>query len=155
MLGRLMVSQQEQQQRVEALSQLKAKGYSYTKLVKAAMANWQVSQRQAKRYLAKVGEGERQLLALDSDDYWGATTNQLQQQYAQAVLEGKPELALRIKAEQRKTREHYLREKQHYGHAVVNKPSSHTLSPYNGPGKPRCPDPSAIEALLAALDETE
>ncbi len=136
-----MTSQQDKAKRIDTLMNLKAQGHSYNKLVAVATKAWGVSPRQAKRYLRDVAQMERDLVSIDTGDFWGATMNQLERLRAKALQDGKPELALRIKAEQRKARDQYIKERKGTLHASSNDPDNI--------------DPSTIDALLAAIEADE
>lgn len=134
-----MTSQNEIAERVDALLGLQAQGYSYNNLIKVATQTWNVSERQAKRYLAMVKDRIADLITLDSDDYWASRHNELHRMWIKALQEGNTELALKIKIQELNAREQYMQEKGRHGTAASSPQHS--------------PHADTINSLLAALEE--
>ena len=135
----MVSSQNDIEERVDALLVLKAQGYSYNKLAKVAAQTWKISERQAKRYLALVKERELALVNEDSDEFWSVQFNELNYLRAKAMQEGQLDTVIKVKTLKFKAREQFMQEKGRHG--TTASPSQHS------------PDADAINSLLAALEE--
>jgi hypothetical protein len=89
--------------RIELLMGLKAQGYTYTQLVQAAMKQWHVSERHAKRYLREVKKLENQLASESSSEFVGRWRSKNHYLYTKAIQDSNLELARRALADEART----------------------------------------------------
>lgn len=91
-----MASQAETEQRLEMLAGLKAQGYAYSQLVRLSCQQWQISERQAKRYLHEIAQRELALASGDTRDYLGRFMARNHYLYAKAVQNNQWDLARKL-----------------------------------------------------------
>jgi hypothetical protein len=80
-----MSNQIEVNVRIDTLLALKAQGHSYSKLVQVACQHWQVSERQAKRYLSMVEKQEAALASGNSESMIGNFLSRYRYLFVQAL----------------------------------------------------------------------
>ncbi len=89
------VGQQEKQHRLETLCSLSAQGHSNGKLVRMAIQQWHLSERQAYRYLEEVREIQRVLLDGDPLEQYGLLMASGHEIYRQAIQNNESDTAIR------------------------------------------------------------
>lgn len=123
-----MASQDNLEQRLELLWTLKAQGNSYSRLVQAACQYWEISDRQAKRYLATIAVREKELANGSVTDYLGSYLIRSRYLYSKAIQDNQVDLARKILADEARTMDTF-KNKQTGGTHDILPPASPLPSP--------------------------
>ena len=91
-----MASPEEIERRKDTLKDYKAEGYHYGLLVELAVHQWEISDRQAKRYLKDIKEEELEKINADSSQLLAESLSQIDRLFVKAIQQGDLNLGQKI-----------------------------------------------------------
>ncbi len=91
-----MANKIEKAHRIEQIVKLISEGHSYTMIVKSAMAQWSISERQAKRYLSEANKEINLTGNLSYDEVQSQFIAKIQLMYNKAIINGDIKLAAKL-----------------------------------------------------------